>query len=65
VLKLARFEADTRNKKIQRRDFYLITVPPWTGYEHYAAQRFMPPSAGGYVEIQLSGMQKNISILMW
>jgi predicted phosphodiesterase len=65
VVKGARFEADTRNKKLLQREFFLVTVPSWLGYEHYAAQRFMPPSAGGYVEIQLSGMQKNISILMW
>lgn len=64
VLKLARFEADTRNKKLLQREFFLVTVPSWLGYEEYAAQRFMHPSAGGYVEIQLSGMQKNISILM-
>ena len=64
VLKLARFEADTRNKKIQRRDFYLITVPPWTGYEHYAAQRFMHPSANGYVELELSGTEKKVQVLI-
>lgn len=64
VVKGAHFEADTRNKKLLQREFFLVTVPSWLGYEHYAAQRFMHPSAGGYVEIQLSGMQKNISILM-
>ena len=64
ILKLARFEADTRNKKIQRRDFYLITVPSWTGYENYAAVKFMHPSAEAFVELELSGLEKHIEVKM-
>lgn len=64
ILKLARFEADTRNKKIQQRNFYLITVPSWIGYENYAARRFMHPSAEAYVEIQLSGLEKHVEVRM-
>jgi predicted phosphodiesterase len=64
VVKGARFEADTRNKKLLQREFFLVTVPSWLGYEHYAAQRFMHPTAGGYIELHLSGLKKDISILI-
>ena len=64
ILKLARFEADTRNKKIQQREAFLITVPSWVGYENYAAQKFMHPSANGYVELELSGTEKKVQVLI-
>ncbi|MEM4846755.1 MAG: metallophosphoesterase [Thermosphaera sp.] len=64
VVKFARFEADTRNKKILQREAYLVTVPSWLDYEHYAASKFMHPSAGGYVCVELSGTQKDIKITM-
>lgn len=62
IVKAARFEADTRNKKLFLREFYLVTVPSWLGYEHYAAQKFMHPSALGYIEIVLSGVKKDITV---
>jgi len=64
VVKIARFEADTRNKRIQQREAFLITVPSWVGYENYAAQKFMHPSAGGYVEVQLSGTEKKVQVII-
>lgn len=64
VVKIARFEADTRNKKLQQREAFLITVPSWVGYETYAAQKFMHPTAGGYVEVLLSGKEKKIEVVI-
>lgn len=64
VVKGARFEADTRNKKLLQREFFLVTVPSWFRYEHYAAQRFMHPTAGGYIVIKLSGMKRDIAVEM-
>lgn len=62
IVKISRLEADTRNKKIMEREAFLITVPSWVGYEHYAAKKFMHPSAGGHIEIMLSGLKKNVQI---
>ncbi len=64
VVKISRFEADTRNKKIQQREAFLITVPSWVGYETYAAQKFMHPAAKGYVELELSGTEKKVQVLI-
>jgi len=64
VIKLARFEADTRNKKTFQREAFLVTVPSWVGYEEYAAEKFMHPSATGYVEVRLSGVEKQVEILL-
>jgi len=62
VVKLARFEADTRNKRLFQREAFLVTVPSWVGYEHYAAQKFMHPTAEGYISLTLSGTEKKISV---
>lgn len=64
VVKIARFEADTRNKKLQQREAFLVTVPSWTDYETYAAQKFMHPPANAFVEIILSGKEKRVEVVI-
>mgnify|MGYP001316309137 CR=1 FL=1 len=64
VVKIARFEADTRNKKIFQRESFLVTAPSWVGYESYAAKKFMHPAAKGYIVIELSGMKRDIAVEM-
>jgi len=64
VVKIGRFEADTRNKRLYLREAFLVTAPSWVGYEHYAAEKFMHPSAPGYVAIKLSGLEKQAEIFM-
>jgi len=58
IVKTSRFEIDSRNKKLMRREMYLITIPAWLGYEKYAARKFMHPGALGVIEIELSGANR-------
>lgn len=62
VVKLSRFEVDTRNKKLLEREIFLITVPAWIDYEQYAARKFMHPNAKGIVQVKLSGVEKQIEV---
>ena len=64
VVKLNRFLADTRNKKLLDHEYYVVTIPAWLGYEEYAARKFYQPSASGVVEIRLSGTKKEVEIVL-
>lgn len=62
--KTAYFLVDKQNKQIVQRERYHVVVPAWLGYEHYAANRFYPPSALGKLRIRLGGkrLDKKIRI---
>lgn len=51
-------EYDRRNKKIILRSRHFITVPAWLGYDDFAESRLMSPSGVSFVEIILTGRQK-------
>ncbi|MEM2120623.1 MAG: metallophosphoesterase [Archaeoglobaceae archaeon] len=54
----ARFIYDPKTKKLVLRKYFLITVPSHTGYEEYAAKKFLHPSANAFVHIFLSVVKK-------
>ncbi len=64
VVPFARFEIDPHNKKLFKRNGYLITIPAWQDYENYAARKFMHPNANSFLTIKLSGKTKNIEVIV-
>ncbi|MBB6061877.1 putative phosphodiesterase [Thermosipho japonicus] len=59
VVKQKRMLIDPRNNKILEQDYYIITVPSWLGFEKYARRKFMKPSAGGIMRLNLGFHVKN------
>jgi len=59
-----RYLVDRRNKKLLEQTYWLMNVPPWIGYENYAARKLLTPPAPVTACIRLSGEKKEISIEM-
>ena len=53
------FEIDKRNKMLLGKERYHVIIPAWLGYEHYAANRFYPPSAAADIKIKFGHNHRN------
>ena len=59
-----RYLIDRRNKKLIEQTYWLVNVPPWVGYENYAARKLLTPPAPIVTQLKLSGKQKKILVEM-
>jgi UDP-2,3-diacylglucosamine pyrophosphatase LpxH len=64
IVKLNKYIADKRNKNLLELEYYVVTVPSWVGYDEYAGRMFLKPSAFGHIEVELSGLAKDIQVIM-
>jgi len=59
-----RYLIDRRNKKLSEQTYWLVNVPPWIGYENYAARKLLAPPSPIVTYLRLSGEKKEVRIEM-